>query len=116
MPYHRLDHGRLKQFKRDRNGYLKAEGWAIRAGVFLYRQADGSIQKELRPENEVFKSDSLETLSSIPITNDHPQQGFVNSKNFNDLSVGFTGEKTERINDHVKVTLNITNDEAIHDH
>lgn len=113
MPVHRLDRGTLKEFKKDRDGFLRAKGWATRAGVFRYRNPDGSVQREFRPENEVFKVDSLSTLTLIPITNNHPKGGWVDATNSKDLSIGFTGEKTEKAGDYVKVSLNLTNKDAI---
>lgn len=60
-------------------------------GVFVYRRSDGSEVRELRPEDEVSKADSLATLSSAPVTHLHPITP-VTSENAKDLGVGHVGE------------------------
>jgi len=56
---------------------LTKEGWIIdkpvitRAGIFNYNNGKGKIVKEYRPDEEVFKSDSLNSLRAIPITDGH---------------------------------------------
>ena len=58
---------------------ISPEGWirdrpiVTRAGIFEYRKADGSVQREFRSEEEVFRADSLASLHGIPITVDHVQ-------------------------------------------
>lgn len=56
----------------EETGFLNVKVFPTRAGVFKYRRADGSIVRELRPPEEVFKADSLATLNNKPFTNDHP--------------------------------------------
>lgn len=50
-----------------------------RVGVFEYRRADGSIQREFRPPEEVFSQTHLDSLAGKPITEDH--HGLVTSSN-----------------------------------
>lgn len=69
------------------NGYLNISGIVTRTGVFKY---DG--EGELRPADEIFKPESLETMFAIPVTWEHPpdlvtpetvpmyQKGFVASR------------------------------------
>lgn len=54
------------------------EGWVrdrpvlTRTGVFEYRRADGTVQREYRPADEVFAADALASLRGVPVTDDHP--------------------------------------------
>lgn len=68
-------------------GYLDARVFPTKSGVFPYRNKDGSIRRELRPEEEVHKADSLKTLENKPHTNSHPPV-LLNSKNTRRFSTG----------------------------
>src|SRR5215469_10319755 len=67
------------------NAEISREGWIrdrpiiTRSGIFVYKTADGKTIREYRPDDEVFKEDSLSTAFGIPITDSH--RGLVNSKN-----------------------------------
>lgn len=71
-------------------GFLKASGNLTRVGVLPYYRADGSVYRELRLPEEVFKKDSLETLKLAPVTDLHG--GMVNPSNVQRLQVGIVGE------------------------
>lgn len=103
----RYDAGQMKKATITPQGYLKADAYATRAGIFIYRKADGSIQKELRPAEEVFNSDSLNSLAEVPITNDHPQNPLT-IENTKMLAVGYTGSNVGKVeNDYVKCGVTI---------
>lgn len=61
---------------------VTAEGWIkdkpviTRSGIFTYKN-NGKIVREYRPEDEVFKQDSLNTLLGAPITDGH--NGILNA-------------------------------------
>jgi len=76
----------------DEAGFLRGEAPVTRTGVFTYQNADGSIRKELRHPDDVFKAESLATLQMVPITLGHPTEGLVTADNAKALSVGNTGE------------------------
>ena len=40
--------------QRTPQGFLRAPAWVTRVGVFPYRRADGTVQRELRLPEEVF--------------------------------------------------------------
>ena len=61
-----------KDFTRTDEGYLIAKVNPTRAGVFNYIYPDGSLVRELRHPDDVFKADSLASLENKPFTNDHP--------------------------------------------
>src|SRR5580765_1437387 len=64
---------------------ISAEGWIkdrpviTRSGIFEYRTSTGKTKRECRPDTEVFKDDSLSTISGIPITDGHI--GLLSAKN-----------------------------------
>jgi uncharacterized protein len=62
-------------------GWIRDRPIVTRVGIFEYRNSNGTIKRELRPEAEVFKTDSIASLSGIPVTNGH--MGMVTSKNSN---------------------------------
>src|SRR4030042_1892481 len=62
-------------------GFLKGVVKVTKIGVFQYRNADGSIRKELRHPNDVFSYNSLQSLKMIPITDLHPVEGYVTVDN-----------------------------------
>lgn len=71
----RYDRGEFRtSTKKQPNGWLLAAGSLTRAGIFQYRNADGSVRKELRLPEDVFHQDSLESYPLIPITDEHPEE------------------------------------------
>lgn len=78
-------------------GFLRAPAFATRTGVFAYRMADGSILKELRPPSEVFNVDSMKTLANVPVTNQHPKPGLLDTANAKNFTIGFTGDSVDRV-------------------
>lgn len=79
------------EFKEDSDGSLVGRATVTCVGVFPYRMADGSIFNELRLPEEVFASESLDSLRLIPVTNDHPSE-MVTPDNVDKYQVGTTGE------------------------
>jgi len=63
----RTDAFELTDYKITSNGFLNISGIVTRNGVFKYE--DGG---ELRPDDEVFRADSLDTMFAIPVTWEHP--------------------------------------------
>lgn len=94
-------------------GFLRAPAVLTRVGVFEYRRADGSVRRELRLPEEVFRPDSLASIGLAPITDDHPAEGFVTPENAKDLTVGHLGEDVRRDGDVVRATALIMDGEAI---
>jgi len=77
-------------FKTD-EGFMWVTAPVSRTGVFLYMNSDGSLRRELRHPDDVFKRDSLDTLKLKPVTDDHPSE-LVTPENDSRLSVGSVGE------------------------
>lgn len=107
----RFDISRLDAVKRDHSGYLEATAAVTRTGVFVYRRPDGTITRELRHPDEVFKKDSLATLKHRPVTMGHV--GKLDTRNTKHIAVGSAiGEVThgERL---VSTGLQIHDEDAI---
>lgn len=83
----RLDRGRLSKAKRTPQGFVRVDGRLTRTGILEYLRADGSIQRELRPEDEVFRADSLASLDGAPVTDLHPSS-MIDDGNAQALSRG----------------------------
>ena len=89
-------------------GYIKGRVIVTRCGVFLYKNADGTIRKELRHPDDVRDPESLETIKMIPIVDGHPPERLVSASNAKKLSVGYTGELVEDEYPYVIANLVIT--------
>ena len=109
----RFDSIKLPRVTKTKEGYLRGDAVVTRTGVFEYRNADGTIRKELRHPDDVFKTDSLNTLKMIPITDDHPPV-FVDASNAAKFSSGYTGENYDVLNNKdIAVTLTVTHNDLI---
>lgn len=69
-------------------GFLRIDANLTRVGVLLYRNDDGSVRRELRHPDEVFKAVSLGSLEDAPVTDLHPSEGLVNLDNRGTLEKG----------------------------
>jgi hypothetical protein len=95
--------------KETSEGYLVADARAGRIGIQLYRgdecgRPDMDVVRVYRPEEEVFRKDTMESMSSLPITLDHPPE-LVTAHNWKKFAHGFTGEEVARDGGFVRVPL-----------
>lgn len=105
-----LDSLKLKETP---EGFLEGFAVATRVGVFQYQRADGSIQREFRPPEEVFNEDSINSFKMLPITDNHPDE-MVNADNAKELSIGFTGQEIKKIDEqYMAPYLKITDKKAV---
>lgn len=112
----RFDAAKIKGTVEDTpEGYIKADAVVTRTGVFLYVNKDGTVRRELRHPDHVFKSDSLASLKMIPITNGHPKAKEVNATTAKELSVGHTGENIRPDGRWIMAPLVVTDAAAIED-
>lgn len=107
MPVTRYDIGELRKPTRLPNGWLRADGFLTRSGIFTYRNPDGSERLELRPPDEVFKADSLQSFALVPLTDDHPPVA-LDGSNAKQFTVGSVGENIVKDGDHVRASLQVT--------
>ena len=106
----------LRPAVRTADGRLVAEAHITRAGIFEYQDAKtGKIRRELREPQEVFSPKSLASFSQIPVTNNHPPVGLLNSKTAKAYMVGSTGDQATRDGDHVRSSVMVADDRTIAD-
>ncbi len=103
--------GKLDGSKRTPQGGLKVNAYPTRIGVLTYRQPDGSVIRELRMPEEVFNSDSLESLHGAPVTIGHP--GKVTTDVWKQHAVGHVGDDVAAKETFVSATLRIQDSKAV---
>jgi hypothetical protein len=96
------------------NGWLRAPGYFTRVGVFVYRNLDGSLRRELRLPEEVFRPDAVCSFAMVPVTNDHPPE-MLTAENTKQFAVGHTGEALVRAGDYLAGPIMVTDASAIAD-
>ena len=95
-----------------KEGYIEGEAVVTRTGIFTYKDIDGSIHRELRHPDDVFRRDSLETLKMIPITMKHPSR-LVDAETAKSVSIGTTGEIVYPDGDLILTSFRITDSASI---
>jgi len=101
-------------------GFLTAPALIGRTGIQEYRAREmkltdrdpNEIIRVFRPAEEVFKKDSMSSFANKPVTNNHPPE-LVNSKNFKEYSVGFSGNEITQDGDFIKAEIHVTDEVAI---
>lgn len=109
----RYDRGEVRSSKKSEEGFLMVDAIVTRTGVFEYLNADGTIRRELRHPDDVFKADSLKSMEMLPITFLHPKVKVVTSENSKELTVGFTGETLINDGKFITARLKITDQKTI---
>jgi len=109
----RISSQRIGSIKKTDEGYLMGTAPVAKVGVMSYLLNDGSIRRELVPEETLFNVDNMETLKMKPITNSHPSEGAINSFNAKSKKVGFTGETIKQDGDYLLTSLTITDNDSI---
>ena len=112
MRAQRFDAGSLASPKQLPNGFLRADAYLTRTGVFRYRNADGTERREYRPPDVVFSEDSLDTLRMTALTMGHPLKP-VTADNARGLSIGSVGQDVRRDGERVRATITVTDGESI---
>jgi hypothetical protein len=74
MTVRRIDAGGLSKPVKQANGWLRVDGYLTRTGVFAYGMPDGTVRREYRPPDEVFKADTLASFELVPVTDAHPPE------------------------------------------
>lgn len=108
----RVDIGTLRPPQKLPDGRLRADGYLTRSGVFKYANPDGSVRLEYRPDEEVFKADSLETFADVPVTDNHPTE-LVTAENARKYSVGHISGTPRQDGDHVAASVVVMDAETI---
>ena len=71
---HRFDVATAGSVSKTPQGFLRIDANLTRVGVLNYRRADGSVFRELRLPEEVFRADSLASMRGAPVTDLHPRE------------------------------------------
>lgn len=109
----RYDRGSLRSPKTTPQGFLRVDGYPARTGIYEYRRADGTVQLELRPHEEVFHPDSLASYDAAPVTIEHPVDGEVNADNVRRHEVGSVAGAARADGDAVAAELVVKDAKAI---
>lgn len=99
------------------DGYMAAFVRAARTGIQDYLGSEVGkpempVVRVYRPEAEVFNRDTLNSFTSIPVTNDHPPVA-VTADNWKQYATGNTGEEWARDGEFMKVSVLVKDAETI---
>ncbi|HEY1814888.1 MAG TPA: DUF2213 domain-containing protein [Kofleriaceae bacterium] len=118
----RYDHGELAKPVKTEQGFLRVDGYVSRPGIYEYVNSHddekrglgkaGVVRRELRPRDEVFRSDSLAGFEDAPVTLGHPRK-MVDPSNAQALRVGVVKTAARRDGDRAAATMLIDNPKAI---
>lgn len=105
------------QVREVRDGYLVASPRVARTGVQLYLgaelgQPDRGVVRVYRPEDEVFRKDSIRTFAHRPVTDDHPPVP-VTADNWREYSRGISGDEITRDGQFVRVPMMVMDTDLI---
>lgn len=112
MSVFRKDAGSLGKPKQLPGGRVIYDAHISRSGVFEYLRADGTVQREYRPPEEVFSDASLESFALAPLTLGHPSEA-VRADNAEQYAVGAVSEVVWQDGDHVRARLVATSQRAL---
>ncbi len=107
--------GGLEKARKDDFGFLHVPANLTRVGVFNYRQANGTIRRELKPPEEFHSPRFLRTVARAIVTDEHPRPlgTPVTPQNAKQLSRGQLGSDVRVRGDIVEGDLSITHDSLI---
>lgn len=108
----RYDVAPIEKYEVTPEGYLRVWATIARTGVQHYTDADGSIRREYRPEDEVASPESLASFAGKAITLEHPPV-LLDSANTRDYQIGFSGTEVVYDNGFVRAVMTITDEEPI---
>lgn len=102
----RYDFAQIGKVELMSTGALKIPAVLGRVGVFNYPRG-GKIVRELRPHDEVFRSDSMATYESASATDLHPprEEAWVTPKNWKKHAVGYVVEGVHQDGDLLRGNL-----------
>jgi len=97
----RVDFGTIQRIDGSKGFPAKYKITFAKSGVLDYLHSDGSISKEAKLPEELFKDDTLDSLRGAPITNEHPE-GFVDGNNSSSLVKGTVLSVEVKDNSHLE--------------
>lgn len=112
---YRIDVSKIDAPTVDEQGFLSAYAKFTRCGVFPYLKWDGSIEWELRHHDDVLLQESIDSMKSIVVTNDHPPM-MLSPDNAKQYAAGFTGETVDVIDSkYLGGNIKLIDEKAISD-
>lgn len=103
--------GTSSDFKRTPQGFLRVNARLTKTGIFSFED-----RREYRPDEEVFRADSLTSLKGAPVTDLHPSEhgpdAFLTPANAKSYMVGIT-ESIEQEGAYLKGSLLIFHEDTI---
>lgn len=124
MTYFVKDKAEISDTSRTGEGYVTARAKAVRSGVHEYRAYElgdaaiaagfsrNDVVRVMRPESEVFATDSAATFSHVPVTVNHPSE-LVDAANWKKYAVGEVGSKVLRDGEFLALDLILKDATAI---
>lgn len=99
------------------DGYLVANPRVARTGIQLYLgaeigQPDRGVIRVYRPQDEVFRKDSVSTFAHRPVTDDHPPVP-VTADNWKDYGRGHTSGDITRDGEFIRVPMMVMDRDLI---
>ena len=94
------------------NGFVRAEGYLTRSGIFVYRDSNGRTVRELRTPDEVMSRETVDSFALVPVTNDHPPE-LLTADNAKRYAVGAVSEQVQPDGDKLRASLMITDAKTI---
>jgi uncharacterized protein len=89
------------------NGWMRCDAVLTTTGVFRYLNADGTERRELRLPEDVFSPDSMKSFHLVPVTDDHPADGWLHAENTKQFACG-AAELPHRDGDKMVASLLVT--------
>ena len=113
MRVNRLDFQKTKvTVTKDKDGFAVLEARPTGVGILEYKQPNGSVVRELRCEEEVFKQDSMDTLSLKPFSLMHRGR-HLTAKTAKRFMHGSTGEEIRQDGDFLACKIALFDQAAI---
>lgn len=119
LRFFKTDSSNFKKAHKNDNGFLVINEVVLsKAGIFTYRNPDGSTRRELRHPDDVLNKDSVASAMNIPICLEHPTDSegnfvSIDANNSKDLALGLVGDTITIDGDKIKSKAVITHQKLI---
>jgi hypothetical protein len=104
--------GGIGRFERTPVGGIRVKARLTRTGVLEYKRPDGTIRRELRLPEEVFKADSVATLNGAPVTDLSHHRSLIDVANWKDAALGHA-DNVRQDGDYIVADLHVNDPEAV---
>lgn len=108
----RYDVSTIRSYDVTDEGYLKVRARIARTGIQSYKDANGGIRLEYRPESEVASNEALDSFREKCVTKEHPPV-LLDASNTKDYAIGFTSADVLYSDGFIESTVTVTDKETI---